>query len=164
MVVLPVTMVGVFKWTIYSWQIASEVSWTGTRFQIWEKSWRTFTNAPLPNKLFGYGFNNVQQALAVAGESQLGGEIIQDAHNIFLNSLLTSGVVGTILMAGFLIGLLVKCIRLTEKRNVALFGCMIVVTYFTQGMLNGPQILTEPVYMVAFGVVAGIVKGKKERN
>ena len=67
-------------------------------------------------------------------------------------------------MAGFLIGLLVKCIRLTEKRNVALFGCMIVVTYFTQGMLNGPQILTEPVYMVAFGVVAGIVKGKKERN
>lgn len=164
MVALPVTMLGVFKQTIYSWQIASEVSWTGTRFQIWEKSWRTFANAPLPNKLFGYGFNNVQQALAIAGESQLGGEIIQDAHNIFLNSLLTSGVVGTLLLTGLLIGLLVKCIRSTGKRDVALFGCMIIVTYFTQGMLNGPQILTEPVYMVAFGVVAGTVKQKQSEK
>lgn len=157
MVVLPVAMFGVFKWTIYSWQIAGEVDWTGTRFQIWEKSWMSFVNAPLLNKLFGYGFNNVQQALATVGESQLGEEIIQDAHNIFLNSLLTSGIIGTILLAGMLIGLLVKSIRLTKEKEEALFGVMIVAVYLVQGMLNGPQILTEPVYMVAFGVVAGIV-------
>jgi hypothetical protein len=152
---------GVLAWSrsFSASQLQAQLDSSGGRLEIWSKVWRTWNQAPLIHKLWGYGFNNVNQALACFGENQLGAEQLMDAHNIFLNSLLTSGFVGTAFGVAFLIWLFVRSVRSLRENEMGLLGCMIVLAYAAQGMVNGPQVLTEPVYLVGFGVAAAAIRG-----
>jgi hypothetical protein len=158
---IPITVVMVIRSSLEGWQITDAIGAGDSRLEIWRRVWRAFWDAPLVHKLWGYGFNNVNQALALSGTNLLGTDELVDAHNIFLNSLLTSGVVGTALALAFLLWLSVHSIRMLKEKETALLAAMIVLTYAAQGMLNGPQVLTEPVYLVGIGVAAGIVRPRQ---
>jgi O-antigen ligase len=157
-------VVWVIRDSLEGWQITDAIGAGDSRLEIWRRVWRAFLDAPLVHKLWGYGFNNVNQALALSGANLLGTDELVDAHNIFLNSLLTSGVVGTALALAFLLWLFVHSIRMLKEKETALLAAMIVLTYAAQGMLNGPQVLTEPVYLVGIGVAAGIVRPRQESD
>jgi O-antigen ligase len=158
---IPLTVVMVIRSSLEGWQIADATGGGESRLEIWRRVWRAFLDAPLVHKLWGYGFNNVNQALALSGANLLGTDELVDAHNIFLNSLLTSGVVGTVLAFAFLLWLFVDSIRTMKEKETALLAAMIVLAYAAQGMLNGPQVLTEPVYLVGIGIAAGIVRPRQ---
>jgi hypothetical protein len=157
-ILAPLAAAGAWCFSFAGWERERVLGTADGRLDIWGRVWRAFENAPLLHKLWGYGFNNVSQALSLTGAGQVGSAALVDAHNIFLNCLLTSGVIGTVLLVVFLLGLLVDSVRAIKKTDAALAGCMIVLAYAVQGMFNGPQVLTEPVYLVGFGVAAGIIR------
>lgn len=138
--------------------------WSDYRVSIWRKCIRLFKESDIWHKLFGYGFNNVYNALETIQEGYLGTDTIQDAHNIFLNSLITSGIIGTLLWI-VLLGLLISsAIRLVDKKEEALLVIAGVAAYVAQGMVNGPQILSTPFFLMLLGLYWSIIREDEKKE
>lgn len=134
---------------------------------IWKKCLTLFVEADLPHKLLGFGFNNVRTALeAYQGNSYdiSGTDVIMDAHNIALNTLVTSGILGVLLWGAFLFLLLKKGLQLCADHEYALFIVVGICTYITQGIVNGPQIITTPIFLVELGILWGIAYKQAPRS
>lgn len=71
----------------YSWEYL-EAKGTSGRSRVWEYLWNLFTNSSIPRMLFGYGYGTT----AIVNE--LNHKV---AHNLYLDNLITLGVVGMIL-------------------------------------------------------------------
>jgi O-antigen ligase len=138
--------------------------WGTARSAIWKKCLLLFQKSSVGHKLFGYGFNNVGQALETIGEQQYENTWIQDAHNVLLNSLITSGIIGTLLWAVLLGVLLVCALKKIKYRETCLFVIIGIAVYLAQGIANGPQILTTPVFLTELGVFCSVVKSRDENG
>jgi O-antigen ligase len=99
----------------------------------------------------------VTQALASIGEESFETTILQDAHSLFWNSLITSGIVGTALWIAFFTILLVKAFRKIKREQSALLVILGICIYLAQGLVNGPQILTTPIFLVELGIFCAIL-------
>lgn len=138
------------------WEAIS--SWGGYRTDIWSRCWNLFEESSIWHKLFGYGFNNVSQALGLVSAAEFDDTIIADAHNIVLNTLITSGIVGVVLWTVF-IGIILICgFRSIKTHKEALLIIVGICIYVLQGMVNGPQILTTPFFLVEIGVFLSMIR------
>jgi hypothetical protein len=138
---------------------ARDISFASGRGLIWQKCLSLFAGAPLFRKLFGYGFNNIRPVLeSVQGNAWdlSGTDTIMDAHNIFLNTLITSGIIGMAAWGVFLSVLIKKGLQLCADHENALFILVGIATYLIQGLVNGPQVITTPVFLTELGVLWGI--------
>jgi hypothetical protein len=52
---------------------------------------------------------------------------------------------------------LVKAFRKIKREQSALLVILGICIYLAQGLVNGPQILTTPIFLVELGVFCGIV-------
>jgi hypothetical protein len=138
---------------------ARDISFASGRGLIWQKCLVLFADAPVFHKLFGYGFNNIRPVLeSVQGNAWdlSGTDTIMDAHNIFLNTLITSGILGTAAWGVLLFTLIKKGLQLSADHENALFILIGIATYLIQGLVNGPQVITTPVFLTELGVLWGI--------
>lgn len=117
-------------------------SWGNYRGGIYVNSILLWIQSDFNHKLWGYGFNTVYDALQSRNLGIVNNQNICDAHNIILNSLITSGLVGTVLW-----GFLIRC----GLRR--LMGISFVLVFLAQGIVNGPQIITTPIVLFMFGVI-----------
>jgi O-antigen ligase len=94
--------------------------------------------------LWGYGYGCSRQALyEYNGNSYQMGEL-HHAHNTFLNVMLTTGTVGTLLLVAMFLGLLDNVIRYRELFP-ALVLVILVVAGLTESLLFGPMPRTHTV-------------------
>ena len=94
--------------------------------------------------LWGYGYGCSRQALyEYNGNSYQMGEL-HHAHNTFLNVMLTTGIVGTLLLAAMFLGLFDNVIRYRELFP-ALVLVILVVAGLTESLLFGPMPRTHTV-------------------
>ncbi len=143
-----------------------EGSWGNDRGDLWQRCMSAFIHAPIENKLFGFGFNNIYQALETIG---LGvrtvndtTEMIVDAHSIYFNTLLTSGILGVVAWGGFLVYLFIQTAKsITEKKSTGIVTLVGLVSILVQGLVVGPQIFTTPVILIEFGIFSALLANQR---
>lgn len=133
-------------------------SWGNDRGDLWQRMMTLFVQAPLVNKSFGYGFNNVFEALETIQLGVRAEEQISDAHNIYFNTLITSGIVGCILWAAFIGILFYRAIRMIQqKKDHGIYVLIGLLCILIQGLVIGSQIITTPIILTEFGVFYSLV-------
>lgn len=123
---------------------------------IWRRTVEIYSDSSFVRKFFGCGLNCFKEYINVKGN----GVPYIDAHNEFLQFLITTGILGVIGYFGLLVSSAIRDIRLVEKSPVFMMGTMVVSSFLAQGLVNNPQIITTPHLFL----LLGIVKSLEQRN
>lgn len=141
-----------------------EDSFQNNRGYIWKRTVLNFKEFPLWQKLFGYGPNCFLQSM----EERYGTEMRErytdpfiDAHNEALQFLTVTGILGAVSYFGMQISLLASCIRSRKENTIALLGCVGIVSYMLQGLVNNPQVFTTPLFFIFLGIVQNKIMTQK---
>ena len=153
-------------------KLVLEDSFGSNRGYIWKKTVGAFAGLPLIKKMIGIGsdcFYLLMTPLCGEEATTLYGAPFADAHNEFLQFLLTCGVLGVI---GYFGTMLTGCVKPrslnsqhslqspAESRDISmtLFACQTVIAaYLAQGLVNNPQTVTTPLLFLFLGICnAGI--------
>ena len=136
------------------------------RGNIWKACLKLFADAPVKNKLLGFGCNSVSSAqVAVYGRHfTFTRQLVADAHNIYINTLLTNGIIGLFLWSAVFVMLIKKAFNSISDMKEALIVIVGIFAYLAQGVFNGPQILTSPIMLVEVGVFMAILKKSKNNE
>ena len=129
--------------------------WGTDRGYVWSRLLRVFRDSPLKEKLFGYGEETVAIImLNFHGEEMLStlGYIFDDAHNEFLQYLLTTGLFGLLSYLALL--------AVTLKTGFAKNGpvlkkalALAVVAYAAQSFFNLLQPISTPYLFMLIGLI-----------
>jgi O-antigen ligase len=142
------------------------------RFAVWGTAWQGFLEKPV----LGWGpenFNNVflKNFNPCMFMSECGGEIWFDrAHNIVLDILVTSGVVGLLgylaIFAVAIFGLWKAALNVKEKKELFIpLGLMaILAIYFFQNLLVFDMISSYLVFFLTLSFAGFLVQKKEEEN
>lgn len=122
-------------------------NWGTNRGFAWRISWENFRNFPLMHKIFGFGpdtfgiitvYNNAQEM------SEKYNVIFDNAHNEYLQFLLTIGIAGLAAYAAFLVSAFVKMTRHAKGNLMVLAPMFAFVCYSTQAVVNLSVPITAP--------------------
>lgn len=133
-----------------------EDSFGSNRGYIWKRSVLNFKEFPIWQKLFGYGPNCFLQSMEErygAEMRALYGNPFADAHNEFLQFLTVTGILGMIAYFGMQLSLVIHCILKKEENPSGIVGCVGIIAYMMQAMVNNPQVFTMPLLFIFLGIV-----------
>ncbi|MCR5665456.1 MAG: O-antigen ligase family protein [Eubacterium sp.] len=152
---------GIFKKFLYF-----RDSWGTNRGRIWRACINTFGNMPILHKIFGMGSGMSYQAFQMydgTNASDYFSATLVDAHNEFLQYLITTGIVGVVSYFGFLIMILKNFITRTVKGNrTAFVGICFMGAFLAQGAVNNTHIYIEPLAFLVLAFIAGKLKQSGE--
>ena len=127
------------------------------RGYIWKRAWEVFYHSPLTEKLFGCGpacfFMKMSEEYGREMEV-LYGAPFADAHNEFLQILITTGITGVIGYFGFFISSMLTMVRKADRDSASAIGATVILAFLFQGVVNNPQIFTTPILFAFLGIVS----------
>lgn len=139
-------------------------AWGTNRGYVWLRSLDAYKKFPLGNKLFGCGANTLSYLL----NEQYGQEMITlfrakfiDAHNEYLQSLLTTGIVGTVGYFGMILFPAVQSVRRIRDNENALFVVAGTAAFLAQAFVNNTQVVTLPFVFIQTGIFLSVIRTKK---
>lgn len=137
-----------------------DYKWGNNRGYIWSKSVEAYADAPLTNKLFGYGQGSINQVVSQPNYDEMLAvtkKVYDNTHNEPLQYLLTTGLMGLISYLGLCVTTFLKCIR-EEKIKPANAMCLVAWTgYFAQALVNINQPLTTPIFFILMALSVGLI-------
>lgn len=141
---------------LFTGTIAFTDSWGSGRGYIWKRLWRMFVDFPLWRKFIGAGQGSVILYMKAffAEEMKQAGYVFDNAHNVYLQYLFTSGVLG---LVGYL-SLLASSIGLNESERNRPILCALaggIIFYSIQAFVNIGQPITTPFLFVLIGWIEG---------
>lgn len=132
--------------------------WGTYRGFVWSRGWALFQDAPLVNKLFGYGnetFGEYMGSYYYSEMMDIVGKYYDNAHNELLQYLVTLGIFGVVTYLGVFVSSLVYMLKY-GKGNYLVYGAMSsMVGYFVQSLVNLNQPITTPLYFVIMALGVG---------
>jgi len=138
------------------------------RFVVWEKAWKGFLERPI----FGWGPENFNVVFTKFFNpcvflSECGGEIWFDrAHNIVLDTLVATGVIGLLsyllIFAVSIFALLKICYKKKENIFVPLMIAVLFIVYFFQNLLVFDMISSYMVFFLSLGLASFLIDEEKE--
>lgn len=129
--------------------------WGTSRMKVWEAAVCIFGRMNWREKIFGMGpagFYHAahkylsEQELAVFTWGRL-----MDAHNGYLQYLISVGILGVLTFYGSFVALLVRFFKEGKRENNYVAYAVVVAAFMVQAIANNPHIFIEP---LAFAVVA----------
>ena len=136
-------------------------SWGTNRGYAWRKSIETFLGFPLMHKLFGYGPDTfgilTTKNFFVDMVNTTQGQLFDNAHNEYLQYLVTIGALGLITYVVFLVSSIWR-MALRRHRNVYIVGCLFaVLCYSAQALVNINLPIATPILwlLLSVGMAAG---------
>lgn len=126
----------------------------GYRGTIWKVTMKMFADGSVFKKMFGYGMDNYSTLAVLTYAEDLtvfGDQVLADAHNIVLDMLISSGVLGVLSLFGVIAGVLWKNIKQFNKVPMAACAIMCISAFLMAGMLNGYLIVVTPVFFALLG-------------
>lgn len=140
-------------------------AWGSHRGYVWMRSLSIYSEFPLGNKLFGCGANTLSYLL----NEQYGQEMITlfrakfiDAHNEYLQSLLTTGIVGTVGYFGMILFPAVQSVRRIRDNENALFVVAGTAAFLAQAFVNNTQVVTLSFVFIQTGIFLSVIRKKKD--
>jgi exopolysaccharide production protein ExoQ len=122
------------------------------RLEIWDFAWQQITKSPI----LGYGYNSSKAVLG----SHIGfenGLMVDSAHNLYLQNLLSVGVLGMIPLIILLVYLIARCI----VRPIP-FVCYTLVLVLISSISDTDAIGTTPTLMTVVFFVVSVWPGLEE--
>lgn len=139
-------------------------SWGTNRGYIWRKSFEVFWGFPFVHKLFGYGPETfgilTTKNFLVDMLNTAQGQVFDNAHNEYLQYLVTIGALGLITYVVFLVTACWK-MAVSRSRNTYLAGCLFaVLCYGVQALVNLNLPITAPIMWLLLSVGMAGCRGR----
>lgn len=118
-----------------------------------------YRDAPLINKLFGYGPDTLKPLLLETCREEMISvttKIYDSAHNDFLHYLITTGCFGAISWLAFWISVLVQTIK--AKKEKILPWLAVLIAYLVQTLFMPTQPITAPLGFMVAGICIGMTR------
>lgn len=121
-------------------------SWGTKRGMVWRMSISSFLKMPFINKLFGYGEDTVIVLLAKYFKQEMldSGYYADNAHNEYLQYLLTTGIFGLASYVSLLVISLKNLIKKSREHVICGAVTAAIFTYAVQALVNISQPVTTP--------------------
>lgn len=113
--------------------------WGTNRGYIWRKSLELYRGFPLMHQLFGYGPDTfgILTTQAIKFEMiNITGQVFDNAHNAYLQYLVTIGPIGLAAYVLFLAAALVRCCKAMVRNPYVVGCCFAVICYVAQAVVN----------------------------
>ncbi len=124
---------------LYSQVIGFNDSWGTNRGRIWRVAVKAFVGMPGLQKLFGGGTN----CFGYFYQQITGSEWVRNAHNEFLEYLVTMGLFGELSY----LGIYAFALKRRKDLNPVALGCKLAVLgYMAQGIVNNPWALNGVIF------------------
>lgn len=142
-------------------------SWGTNRGYIWRKSIEIYRNFPLIHKLIGFGpetfgILTIRDFLGDMLNSTQG-QVFDNAHNEYLQYLITIGALGLISYVVFLVAAMWKMVK-ARKKNVYAAGCLFaVLCYSAQALVNLNLPITAPIMWMMLSAGMAVYRGQDTR-
>lgn len=132
--------------------------WGTYRGFVWSRALEIFQDAPLINKLFGYGnetFSEYMNAYYYEEMMTIVGEFYDNAHNELIQYLITLGLFGVVTYLGLFVTSFIYILK-NAKGDCIAYGLLAAITgYFIQSLVNLNQPITTPLYFVIMALGVG---------
>ncbi len=167
--VLCIIAVGVVCYGIHSGAalFTFNYKWGTYRGYIWTKCAELFQEAPIRNKLFGYGNESLKVLMQNNYKKEMlavTGKIYDNAHNEVLQYLITTGIAGAVSYIGLCISSFAYILKRAEGRAFAYVSAAVMMGYFAQSMINVNQPITTPFFFVFMALGVGYVRVGSDRE
>ena len=135
--------------------------WGTYRGFIWTRSWNLFCDAPLINKIFGYGNESIEVLMNRFYRQEMldiTNRVYDNAHNEILQYLVTTGILGAVSYIGLFVSGMIYMIKRAKLSPVVIACAAACAAYFAQGLVNVNQPITSPFYFVIMAVGIGYIR------
>lgn len=103
-----------------------------------------------------YNLFDVDHIMAVSGQWQ--GAVSANAHNEWLNMLVTGGAFGLITYAGIFLTMYIRCMRRSGDHPELLLGAMCIAGYGINNIFSFQQAVSTPVIFAILAICEGICR------
>lgn len=141
--------------------------WGTYRGYIWTKCAELFQEAPIKNKLFGYGNESLKMLMQNNYRKEMlavTGKVYDNAHNEVLQYLITTGIAGAVTYIGLCISSFAYILKRAQGHAFAYVALAVMMGYFAQSMINVNQPITTPFFFVFMALGVGCVRADSNRE
>lgn len=143
--------------------------WGTNRGYIWRKSLELYRDFPVMHKIFGYGPDTfgilTTNTIRFEMMNATGGQVFDNAHNAYLQYLVTVGPIGLVAYVVFLVSAISHC-RKYMPQNPYLIGCAFaVICYVVQALVNLDLPIATPMMwmLLSVGMAHSSIRNPKPR-
>ncbi len=128
-------------------------NWGTGRGATWILAWKAFAEGGIIDKIFGIG----PDCFGHAYRTLTGSSLFRNAHNEYLQYLVTMGVTGLISYMAIYVGALLQTFgKKAEEHPVKIMCITSVLAYAAQAVVNNPQALNGAIFFTVLAILRGV--------
>lgn len=136
-------------------------SFGNNRGYVWRRTIIMIKNEGIVSFLAGHGMNRFYVPFNMYWLEEMNTKFSVpyiDAHNEFLQMLVSMGLLGALGYFGMMAASLVNGIKNHAKNPICLVEINVICSYILQGIVNNPQVFTLPLIFVFMGIIRSNIK------
>lgn len=139
--------------------------WGSYRGYIWRRVTGLYGELPFVQKIFGHGNESIRSLMDERFYDemlQVTGTVYDNAHNEYLQYLVTQGLLGMLSYVGVVVTAAIAGVKKIKKSPYILGLLLAVVSYGVQAMFNVNQCITTPYMFLMTAMLIGVCRRASE--
>lgn len=139
--------------------------WGSYRGYIWRRVTGLYGELPFVQKIFGYGNESIRSLMDDRFYDemlQVTGTVYDNAHNEYLQYLVTQGLFGMLSYGGVVVTAVIAGVKKIKKSPYILGLLLAVVSYGVQAIFNVNQCITTPYMFIMTAMLIGMCRRASE--
>lgn len=156
------------QWSEFVWGLFGnktllriDADWGNGRGALWNAAVQCFLQGDWKQRILGAGPDCfaciIYEKFDLAGQMHITGQwqgaIFANAHNEWLNMLVTQGLLGAISYLGIFVSSFWQFARKENVRPIMVLGMMLIAAYFMNNIFSFQQIVVTPIMFVFLGIM-----------
>lgn len=142
-------------------------NWGTYRGYIWIRLIELYKSFSLKDKLIGYGNETIASLMTsnyYEEMKSITGTVYDNAHNEYLQYLVTMGLFGAAAFIALMVSSIVTCLRNAKENPVLWALALSIISYGAQAVFNVNQSITTPYVFLFIALAAGIVRYNQRKQ